>query len=121
MTLDDIQASADTVMTAELLRLFRYAGCDPTTCHACQKRIKDGDTFKLVPHLKPGAKSTDEMCCSKCGEPELIKRDACKAKAKAKAKAEAEAARREVAPYYVMPGTRTLPMRGYSRPSKEPL
>ena len=75
MTLDDIQASADTVMTAELLRLFKYADCDPTVCHACSKRIKKGDVFKLVPHLKPGRQSEDEMCCAKCGEAELVKRD----------------------------------------------
>lgn len=77
--LNDIAPSTDTVLTDELKRLFLYAGCDPA-CHACGRRIKVGDTFKLTPHKKaagwePEGERRDEMCCAKCGEPELLKRD----------------------------------------------
>lgn len=73
--LDAIEPGADTVMSAELVRLFKYAGCDPTKCHACGKLIRVGQVFKLLTHTKPSLTPRDEMCCAKCGEPELVKRD----------------------------------------------
>jgi len=68
--LDEIPASADTVMTDELIRLFAYAGCSPTMCHTCSDIIGVGQIFKLQPHH-----GTDEMLCAKCGIEDLIKRD----------------------------------------------
>ncbi len=70
MTLDDVPADVSTLMTAELLRLFKAAGCSPAKCHACARLLRAGQTFKLVAH-----NGTDEMCCDRCGLPELIKRD----------------------------------------------
>lgn len=103
--LDDIKASEVTVMTDKLLRLFAYAGCDPTVCHACSRAIKVGHKFKLVPHCKlPLSTHTDEMCCEKCGEAELTKRDA----------REMKRSHNRVAPLNNRFG-------GYSRPSKEHL
>ncbi len=85
MSLDKIKASVDTVMTPELVRLFKAAGCSPTCCHACLKTIRSGQTFKLLPHRKLGDRTTtDEMLCAKCGEPELVKRDLESARAAAK-------------------------------------
>lgn len=75
MTLDQIDANADYLMTSDLIRLFRAVGCDPTLCHACGERLLVGSTFKLVPHQKPGGAMTDEMCCEKCGEHQLVLRD----------------------------------------------
>ena len=73
--LDAVPANEDTVMTEFLQRLFRHARCDPG-CHACGKRIKLGDEFKLLSHRKaPTLNPTDEMCCAKCGEHELVLRD----------------------------------------------
>ena len=91
-----IPPSTDTVMTAELQRLFRYAKCDPA-CHACGKKILPGEVFKLHPH-RPVRDwiLIDEMLCANCGEPDLVLRD------------ERETARR--AAY----------RGGYSRPSKAP-
>ena len=79
MKIDDILAGTDTVMTDDLIRLFKYAGCDPH-CHACNKPIEAGKTFKLLSHTsapgwQPGIGPIDEMCCEKCGQPELLKRD----------------------------------------------
>lgn len=70
MTLDEIKADEPVTMTAGLVRLFAAAGCKPTVCHACERRIKAGMIFRLVAH-----KGTDEMCCDRCGAPELLKRD----------------------------------------------
>lgn len=75
MNLDDIKASADTVMTKELIRMFASAGCKPTVCHACLTEIKVGDIFKLVPHRILKWEPKDEMCCSKCNDDSLTKRD----------------------------------------------
>lgn len=69
-SIDDIVAGADTVMTASLKRLFKAAGCDPTSCHACTSDINEGEVFKLVSH-----KGTDEMCCAKHGLKDLKARD----------------------------------------------
>lgn len=77
-TLDDIESSVDTVMTAELVRLFKYAGCNPTVCHACNKPIKVGEVFKLCPHPNPHTPEHelhDEMLCEKCDAKSLVKRD----------------------------------------------
>ena len=81
MKIDDIPAGTDTVMTDDLIRLFKYAGCSPTICHACATTIDVGCTFKLV-----SFKGTDEMCCAKHGEADLAKRDEKKKRAVAKAK-----------------------------------
>ena len=92
MTLDDIKPSEDVVMTDALRRVFAAAGCKPTVCHACSRKIEVGDSFKLVPHLRKPAKASiahliphtkrelydwaiDEMCCANCGTPELEARD----------------------------------------------
>ena len=80
MTLAEIGANADCRMTADLIRLFRAAGCTPTLCHACGRRLLAGAVFKLVPHQKPGRPLTDEMCCEKCGEHQLVLRDKREAK-----------------------------------------
>lgn len=86
-------------------------------CHACQELINVGQTFKLVPHMKPSnlfgsaSKLTDEMCCAQCGEAELVKRDKREAKAK-----RIEDERRQVWPSpHREPG---YYQGGYSRPSK---
>lgn len=107
--LDDIEAGTDTVMTKELVRLFKYAGCNPH-CHACEKPIKVDQTFKLVPHKKaagwePEGKLLDEMCCAKCSEPELIKRDRRVADERTKR-------------YYSSTSRQAGFVGGYSRPSK---
>jgi len=110
MTLDSIAAGTDTVMTKELIRLFKYAGCSPTACHACAKKICAGHTFKLLPHKRPAGVLTDEMCCVRCGEPELVKRD--KREEDERDRARAERGRAD----YI---TRGVGYRGgYSRPSK---
>lgn len=76
MKLDDIKADESVTMTAGLIRLFAAAGCNPTLCHACGHKLIEGSVFKLVSHTKPGADAaTDEMCCDRCGEPELVQRD----------------------------------------------
>lgn len=96
MTLDDIKAGEEILMTDTLIRLFAYAGCKPTMCHACETIIAVGDKFKLVSHKRilpknsevvkriPGwaykyysedSAPIDEMCCGSCGEKELVKRD----------------------------------------------
>lgn len=108
MSIDNIEPSVPTVMTAELVRLFDFAGCKPTACHACKRRIKVGDTFQLIPHLKPGDDNkTDEMVCGTCGEDDLVRRDK-----------RLEAATRRI---YANGGFVTGPQPGfggYSRPSK---
>ena len=75
MELDDIKPDEPILMTVRLQRLFKVAGCSPTSCHACGDTIKVGETFKLVTHTKRGAAETDEMCCHKCGVIELTSRD----------------------------------------------
>jgi len=70
MSLDSILAGTDTVMTPELIRLFKVAGCSPTACHVCAMPIKAGDTFKLVSYNR-----NDEMCCELHGKPDLVKRN----------------------------------------------
>ena len=81
MEIDDILAGTDTIMTAEIVRLFAAAGCSPTICHACATTIDVGHTFKLA-----SFKGTDEMCCAKHGKADLAKRDKKKKRAVAKAK-----------------------------------
>jgi hypothetical protein len=103
MSLDDLPAGADTVMTKGLARLFKAAGCYPQSCHACKKEIQTGDVFKLVPHRKLlSSLLEDEMCCAKCGAEELKKRD--------------ENLLRSARPAMHLDEKRTW---GYSRPSKE--
>ena len=75
MNLDDINANEPVTMTADLVRLFRAAGCSPTACHACGKKLLVGHVFKLVPHTKPGQAASDEMCCDKCDSRKLDARD----------------------------------------------
>lgn len=103
MNIDDIMSGADTIMTSELVRLFKVAGCSPTKCHACGRILKVGMVFKLVAHKEPDAVSTDEMCCSKCGEDQLVLRD------KRLARASTPIYRRDIG---------TPSWGGYSRPSK---
>lgn len=101
--LDAIDPGVDTVMSAELIRLFKFAGCYPTKCHACGKLIRSGEVFKLLTHTKPGQESRDEMLCAKCGEPDLVKRDKRAA---------------ERMPYRSMRGAGDRVLGGYSRPTK---
>jgi len=62
-------------MTAVLLRAFAALGCRPTVCHACDKEIVEGDSFKLVPHREfVEWDMHDEMCCETCGEQQLRNR-----------------------------------------------
>lgn len=76
MKIDEINAGSDVTMTADLIKLFAVAGCDPTLCHACGRKIKEGHLFKLVPHSKHNEHPpADEMCCAKCGPHELMLRD----------------------------------------------
>ena len=81
MELDDINPNEVILMSVGLQRLFKVAGCSPTSCHACGDTIKVGETFKLLTHTKDlaGATATDEMCCQKCGVLELQARDSKKA------------------------------------------
>ena len=102
MTLDAIPASENLVMTAELIRLFIYAHCNPG-CHGCGRPIREGQVFKLVSHTKPNEVTTDEMCCGKCGEASLVRRDK-----KEHRERVAELNRSE----------RNVRHRGYSRPSR---
>ena len=80
-SLDEIKPSEETMMTSDLIRLFKSAGCSPTECHACANGIKEGETFKLVPHPNTDANGNvidgfiDEMCCDNCGSFELKARD----------------------------------------------
>ena len=53
MELDDIKPNEPVLMTAGLQRLFKAAGCSPTSCHACRSNIEPGMHFKLVPHGSP--------------------------------------------------------------------
>jgi len=79
--IDEIKPSEDTLMTDELIRIFKSVGCSPTTCHACEREIKSGEVFKLVPHRKsrPGydisEEFVDEMCCDSCDSHQLTLRD----------------------------------------------
>lgn len=90
-------------MTEELVRLFKYAGCSPTACHACRRRIKAGDVFKLQPHARHGTEQRDEMLCAECDDAALDRRD----------KREARRAR-------IGRLTRSSWAGGYSRPSRQP-
>lgn len=78
--IDEIEPSKNTEMTDELIRIFKSVGCDPA-CHACEKGIKSGEIFKLVPHPTidraghPMEGFSDEMCCDKCGTHHLTLRD----------------------------------------------
>jgi len=57
MVLDDIPADMVKVLTKNVDRLFRMAGCKPM-CHCCLKAIKIGQKFKLA-----SDNGTDEMLC----------------------------------------------------------
>ena len=101
MKLEDILAGSDTVMTKELIRLFKVAGCSPTACHVCHALIDVGETFKLVEF-----KRKDEMCCAKHGKPDLAKRD--------------KETKRDIAAFSTLRGVNTFRHNtggGYSRPS----
>jgi len=80
--IDEINPSEDTIMTDQLIRIFKSEGCSPTECHACGKEIKLGEIFKLVPHPKTnyfgnieGDGFIDEMCCKDCETVDLNLRD----------------------------------------------
>ena len=79
--IDQIKPSEDTLMTDDLIRIFKSLGCSPTVCHACRKEIKTGEVFKLVPHTNIDSKGhdiegfSDEMCCDKCDDHQLTLRD----------------------------------------------
>jgi len=80
--IDEIKPSENTLMTDQLIRIFKSAGCCPTECHACGEEIKLGEIFKLVPHPKTncwghieGDGFIDEMCCKDCESVDLTLRD----------------------------------------------
>ena len=70
MTLNDIAPDTMTLLTEKLLRLFRYAGCEPE-CHACHTTIEVNQEFQLVTHGKQEPR--DVMLCSSCTLADLIK------------------------------------------------
>lgn len=92
-SLDEIKPNILTTMTWPMLVLFASAGCNPTMCHACEKVIKAGQKFKLVPHQRDDPEddevfrrvpsdmkyayynAIDEMCCVRCGVTALKRRD----------------------------------------------
>lgn len=47
MTLDDIPPDETLIMTAQMYRLFKLAGCEPN-CHCCNDPINIGELFKLA-------------------------------------------------------------------------
>ena len=74
--IEKIEPSENTTMTEILLRAFASEGCDPTRCHACKKKIKVGEVFRLIPHKKSSySELLDEMCCSNCDDAALSRRD----------------------------------------------
>jgi len=81
MTLDDIIPDTVTLLTEELLRLFRYADCEPE-CHACHKPIEVGKKFQLATRVystgwfrEGEQESRDVMLCSNCTILDLIKEE----------------------------------------------
>ena len=68
MTLDDVPADKIMVLTEELDRLFKAAGCKPT-CHACRKGILVEREFQILSFY-----GIDEMLCHKCNREKLEKR-----------------------------------------------
>lgn len=107
MTLDDIPEGTTQTLTAELDRLFRYAGCDPT-CHACRTPIKVGEVFTLTMYRRDRfggssfereKKPRDVMLCGECTVDDLARAE--------------QNARRRRARYM-----EEHPRAGYSRPSK---
>lgn len=61
MTLDDILADVPFDMTADMERLFKVAGCEPT-CHSCLDPINIGESFELA----AADDGTDKMLCGGC-------------------------------------------------------
>lgn len=72
MTLDDVPPDVTVVLTDELVRLFKAAGCSPPKCHACYQEIKVGDRFKLAAHE---ARDVDVMLCDIHTIEDLIKEE----------------------------------------------
>ncbi len=66
MTLDDIPADQEIQINAEIVRLFRAAGCDPG-CHCCLRKIEIGDLFQLATN-----DGRDVMLCDRCNVDDLI-------------------------------------------------
>ncbi len=46
MDITDLKPNTLLVMTTEMHRVFKAAGCDPT-CHCCENKIPVGETYKL--------------------------------------------------------------------------
>lgn len=88
--LNDIPADQEIKIDAEIVRLFRAAGCDPG-CHCCLRSIEVGDVFQLATN-----DGRDVMLCDQCDVDDLI----------AAKKKRARARSRHVQKY------------GYTRPSK---
>jgi len=111
ISLEDLPADTTIMMTDELIRLFRFAKCEPT-CHACEKALPVGVEFRLMTAparplrpsiILPSGRRTeqefiDEMVCSTCGLTEL----------------DAMYERKEAARIAALPSTR----KGYSRPHR---
>ena len=62
MTLDDVPADTQMVLTAELRRLFLVAKCKPT-CHSCGRTLAVGDDFSLS--TIDGRDVMHGSCCTK--------------------------------------------------------
>ena len=81
MTLDDIQPNETLQLTAQIARLFKLAGCDPT-CHCCREEIVVGDFFKLQTYNVQRTTNTtierherDIMLCADCDTIKLAARE----------------------------------------------
>lgn len=114
MTLDDVPADVELILTTELDRLFKVAKCNPM-CHVCFNKISVGTIFSLV-----SLDGTDQMACARktCGRTGLEKQAEKRAKEK-QDKIDAEKAERAAwEKKYPNPRNRPSYGGGYSRPSK---
>ena len=117
MTLDDVPADTTLILTHELDRLFKAAGCNPA-CHACGNAILSYENFMLLSY-----EGTDEMLCHRCDR-EALKRKKQEDKERLELKEREEREWKKavkLSPYNATrnsghPSTWTKP--GYSRPSR---
>ena len=86
MKIEEIPADELVEMTSHLYRLFSAGGCKPM-CHACNKKIKVGEKFKLATMVTATRKgslnynnleSREVMLCNDCkvedlNKPEIVK------------------------------------------------
>lgn len=81
MKIEEIPADKIVTMTKELHRLFKAGGCAPM-CHACNKKLTVGESFKLstlVTAVRKGSlnytdlESREVMLCDTCTTEDLNK------------------------------------------------